>query len=327
VAEILNDAELKRLIGKVIVNGDEACIRPNSYVLRLGGEGEFISTGKEFKLAENGKKKGVKLAPGHAIGMTAMETLDFRRETVEDLFPDSDLHAFLSPTTDLSREGVVAPTTQVDAGYFGTLNWTLTNSSSIERRFTIGERIYRLTVLKLAKGERPDRLYDGQYQSRTGYVRSQRKGAPVGMKESEWEDGFEKEGPEAILDNLISAGYPWNRLGEQFRLIDQQFKTVTNEYGEIRDSIESMNQQMALLKEKQSNVADVVREVLRGERQSLRNDTLVSVGTVLALMVGMGLTIHTSPALSAVVSTYGAAIGIGIIVAAVGVAAFSNRRR
>jgi len=51
VATILNDVEIKRLIGTVIVDGDPLCIRPNAYVLRLGSKGEFLNTGKEFELA------------------------------------------------------------------------------------------------------------------------------------------------------------------------------------------------------------------------------------------------------------------------------------
>ena len=61
MAIILNDAELKKLIGSVIVDGDEACIRPNSYILRVGSTGEFINTGKEFELGKS--KKGIILCP------------------------------------------------------------------------------------------------------------------------------------------------------------------------------------------------------------------------------------------------------------------------
>jgi hypothetical protein len=49
MATILNDVELKRLIGAVIIDGDPTCIRPNAYVLRLGSFGEFLNTGKDFE--------------------------------------------------------------------------------------------------------------------------------------------------------------------------------------------------------------------------------------------------------------------------------------
>lgn len=172
MATILNDIELEKLIGEVIVNGNTDCLRPNSYILRLGAEGEFINTGKPFKLGD--KKKGIRIPPGHSVGVTSFETLNFQRDVIHKIFPGEDFHAFISPTTDLSREGIVVATTQIDAGYHGTPNWTLTNTSSDERRFIFKERLFRLTIFKLEKGETPGNLYTGDYQSKTGYVPSRR---------------------------------------------------------------------------------------------------------------------------------------------------------
>ena len=47
MAELLNDREIMNILGSVIVNGDPKSVRPNSYVLRLGSNGEFLTTGKE----------------------------------------------------------------------------------------------------------------------------------------------------------------------------------------------------------------------------------------------------------------------------------------
>ena len=224
MATILNDTEIGKLIGTVICNGDSDAIRPNSYVLRLGDSGAFINTGKEFALGK--RKKGIRVQPGHSVAVTAHETIDFRRDTVRKIYPDADLHAFISPTTDLSREGIVAPTTQVDAGYHGTLNWTLANTSSEERRFLHKERLFRLTILKLDASERPESPYVGHYQGQTGYVPSQRRGAPVSMKDADWEDAHAKGSPEDLLDNLLKSGYPWHSLGQRLRVgakIDSDF--------------------------------------------------------------------------------------------------------
>jgi deoxycytidine triphosphate deaminase len=239
MATILNDAELKRLLGAVITNGDPSSIRPNSYVLRLGDEGEFLNATKEFTLGKS--KKGIRVSPGHSVAITSLETIDFRPVTVEKIYPGCALHAILSPCTDLSREGIVAPTTQIDAGYHGTLNWTITNTSNQERRFLQKERIYRITILKLEAGEVPLKCYDGSYQGQTGYVRSRRTGAPVGMRDSEWEDAVAEGGPEALLDNLIKSGYPWHALAHKLKTIDQQFKIVSDEYGAIHDSLNKLN--------------------------------------------------------------------------------------
>ena len=148
---ILCDKDLIKLLGSVIIGGEEENLRPNSYVIRLGTEGEFLNAEKEFQLGK--QKKGIKISPGHSVAVTSYETLDFSREAVQNIFPDCDLHGLLSPTTDLSREGLVAPTTQIDAGFKGTLNWTINNTSNEERKFLFKEKIFRLTIFKLEKGE------------------------------------------------------------------------------------------------------------------------------------------------------------------------------
>ena len=133
---------------------------------------------------------------------------------------------------------------QIDAGYHGTLNWTITNTSNQERRFLQKERIYRITILKLEEGEVPLKCYEGSYQGQTGYVRSRRTGAPVGMRDSEWEDAVAEGGPEALLDNLIKSGYPWHALAQKLKTIDQQFKIVSDEYGAIHDSLVNCAQKL-----------------------------------------------------------------------------------
>lgn len=312
MAEILNDVELKRVLGAVIMDGDESCIRPNSYILRLGSEGEFLSSGKEFCLG--GDKKGIKVQPGQSAALTALEQLDFTRETVERFFPDHDLHALISPTTDLSREGIVAPTTQADAGYKGTLNWTITNTSNEERGFLYKERIYRLTILKLGAGERPDALYAGDYQEKTGYVRSQRRGAPIGMKASEWEDGLVEEGPEALLESLIRSGYPWNLLGERLKAIDGQFKTVTAEYSGILDLIEGLKNDVDGIRREQSGLPETMRKVVGEQLPALQDRWLVRAWASLTTLIGLGILVFTSEKATALLQQFGFWVGLGILI-------------
>lgn len=291
MATILNDDELRKLFGSVIINGDESSIRPNSYILRLGAAGEFLNVGKEFTLGK--AKKGLKIPPGHSVALTAYEEIDFTRETVRSIYPDNDLHAFISPTTDLSREGLVAPTTQVDAGYHGTLNWTVTNTSNEERRFVYNERMFRLTILKLEPGETPIKPYDGDYQNKMGYVRSQRKGAPAGMREDEWEDPAMKGSPEALLENLMKSGYPWHALGQKLKMIDQEMKIVTDEYGQIHDSMNKINNELnALARQHQQAATSLpqdIRSVLRDEASALQNRWLVATASMIIVVIGIVL--------------------------------------
>ena len=329
MATLLNDKEIKRLLGCVIVDGDPSCVRPNSYILRLGGTGEFLNAGKEFTLGKT--KKGLKIQPGHSVALTAFETLDFRRDTVHKLYPDHDLHAIISPNTDLSREGIVAPTTQVDAGYFGTLNWTVSNTSSEERRFVFKERLFRLTILKLGPGETPEKPYEGSYQAQTGYIRSNRTGAPVGMRSEEWVDSNVDGGPEQLLENLIKSGYPWHVLGQRFKIIDEQFKTVTNEYAEIQDSICGLTKDVEAIKQQNesavNNLLPMVRAVVQEQGNELQNRWLLAVGSLLGALIGIGLTISSNDHALAFIKNYGCWVGLFLIILAAVTMVVITRRR
>ena len=88
MANLLNDHEIKKILGSIIGDGDENSVRPNSYVLRLGNAGEFLTTGKEFRLGSGSNdKQGIKVAPGQSVAVTALETIDFTRDTVQRHFP------------------------------------------------------------------------------------------------------------------------------------------------------------------------------------------------------------------------------------------------
>jgi len=326
MATILRDADLLRLIGSVIVDADSGCVRPNSYYLRLGSGGEFINTGKEFEIGDR-QKKGIRVQPGHSVGVTAFEALDFRRETVHKIFPGQDLHGFISPSTDLSREGVVAPTTQIDAGFHGTLNWTLTNSSSEERRFVFKERLFRLTIFLLGEGETPEKLYSGEYQDQLGYVRSKRQGAPVGMKDVEWEDGQIKGGPEDLLENLIKSGYPWHVLGQRLKVIDQQFRSVTEEYSAIHDAITRLNSDVTEVRNKQTEGPDTIRRVVRDEAEALQNRWLVGAASVLIGGLGLVVTATSNAMLLSVLKEHGALVGMGLMLLSGGALYLLSRSR
>jgi deoxycytidine triphosphate deaminase len=322
MSRILKDTEISKLFESVIAPADPGSVRPNAYVMRLGAGGEFLNAGKQFELGK--KKKGIRIPPGHAVAVTAAETLDFRLETVDKIFPGCALHGFVSPTTDLSREGIVAPSTQVDVGYYGTLNWTLTNASNVERRFTFRERLFRLTIFLLEKEEIPDKPYSGDYQDQHGYVRSRRRGAPVGMREEEWEDPKMEDSPEAVLETLIKSGYPWNALGQRLKIIDQQFKSVSEEYSAIQDSIDRITKDLGAVTESQRSAAgalkESIRSVIREETGALQNAWLVRSGAVLAVLVGLAISVLGNQAALGFINRY--SVWIGPIILVLGVIFF-----
>jgi hypothetical protein len=284
--------------------------------MRLGAEGEFLNAGKQFELGK--KKKGIRIPPGHAVAVTAAETLDFRQETVDKVFPGCGLHGFVSPTTDLSREGIVAPSTQVDAGYHGTLNWTLTNASTVERLFTFHERLFRLTIFLLEESEVPEKAYSGDYQNQHGYIRSRRRGPPVGMRDEEWEDPKMEDSPEAVLEALIKSGYPWNALGQRLKIIDQQFKSVSDEYSAIQDSIDRLTRDLGGVTDSQRSATgalkESIRSVIREEAGDLQNAWLVRSGAVLAVLVGLTIALLGNQAARGFLTQHSAWIGPIILV-------------
>lgn len=319
MAVILSDQEIVKLIGKAIIDGDPSLIRPNSYILRLGKFGEFLNANKEFELGKG--KKGIRIPPGHSIALTAFETIDFRRETLAEIYPDTDLHAILSPTTDLSREGLVAASTHVDSGYFGTLNWTITNTSNEERRFLFKEKLFRMVIFKLETDERPVNLYEGDYQGETGYVRSQRKGAPVGMKDHEWEDALVEGGPEMLLDNLIKSGYPWHIFGQKLRAIDNELKSVSEEYDRIHNSLEGVSAKINKLDEKYSNFSqqlnNTIIETLTKEANSLQNKWLINAFGIILGLIAVTLPVVSNEKIYKYVTNNAAWIGLLMLIASI----------
>lgn len=329
MATLLNDKNIRKLFKTVILNADESCLRPNAYVLRLGKVGEFITTNKEFEIGTP-KSQGIKIQPGHSVGITALEDINFSREAVHKVFPGHDLHALLSPTTDLSREGIVAPTTQIDAGYHGTLNWTIANTSSKEARFTYGEKIYRMTIFKLEEGETPDIIYSGDYQNKHGYIRSRRKGAPVGMKESQWVDAFTEDGPENMLDQLIKSGYPWNALGSRLKQIDEQFETVTDEYSKIHEAIKKLTARIDQISKKQGTALEDVRTIIQSEIQSqtssMQDKWLIRLGSAFLIAFGLAISIFSNDIVIDFIKQYGGILGPVAILAGVLVFKIKNRK-
>jgi deoxycytidine triphosphate deaminase len=327
MSKILRDQEIKALFGTVIKDGDANCIRPNCYILRLGSGGEFLNTSKRFALGT--EKKGIVVPPGHSVGLTAFETLDFRPETVQAIHPGKSLHGLVTPTTDLAREGVVAPAGQVDSGYDGTLNFTVVNTSNVERKFIHKERMIRLTIFLL--DDCPETPYAGEYKSQHGYVPSQRKGAPSGMRQEEWEHSSTEGGPESSLETLIKSGYPWNLLGKRLKIIDEQFQSVTNEYGDIRDSFEKVGREVVALTEKVNKSGQettaAIRVILTEEAEHLQNRWLVTMFIAFGALFGLAFTLLGSSTATAFVQQFAAPIGLSLIGLSLIVAMLSSRRK
>ena len=101
--------EIRRILGTVIKDGAETSVRPNSYVLWWDRLGNSSPREGVQPRDEPGKKKGIRVSPRESVALTAREGIDFTRKTVQEHFPECDLHAFMSPTTDLGGRASLRP--------------------------------------------------------------------------------------------------------------------------------------------------------------------------------------------------------------------------
>ena len=129
------------------------------------------------------------------------------------------------------------------------------------------------------------------------------------MKHHEWEDSTREGGPEELLRNLINSGYPWNILGERLMRLDDQFKTVTLEYADIRDSLARFEDEFRDFRRDQGNLKEQVREIVREEIPAMQDRYLVESGLLLAGIAGLGIAILGTPAIVNLLKSHGFWIG------------------
>lgn len=330
MATILNDQEIEKLLGSIIVHGEKAFIRPNSYILRIGKSGEYLNTNKKFTIGVDEKTGGIKIPPGHSVGLTSYEDIDFTRETVHKIFPGNDLHALITPTTDLSREGIVAPATQIDAGWNGTLNWTLANTSNKERRYLYKTKVFRMTIIKLSNDEIPLNPYDGDYQKQFGYVKSKRFDAPTGMEDNEWETAFHKGGPEDLLEILSRSGPPWDKLAKSLRIIDDKFEAVTDEYRDIKKSIDALKKEVGTVCSDQKGLSEkmetAVGKVIDRRFPDWQSHWWNNLGKFFVGFLGIAIAVFSTEKIMSSVKQYGLYVGLIMLVAAI-IFHFSTRKK
>lgn len=196
------------------------------------------------------------------------------------------------------------------------------------RNFLIEEKLFRLTIFKLAPGETPKSPYKGDYQGKTGYIRSQRRGAPVGMKESQWEDSCIEGGPEALLENLIKSGYPWNLLGQRLQIIHNEMQTVTNEYGNIQKSIEGLNQDVgALRRDLPTTIENTIEKILNTRTSEINFRWALSIIGAIGLLAGLIIEIVTDETALKFLKNNGSWLGIVLMLIFAIVIGFAVKRR
>lgn len=260
MSQVLSDRELTAILGHCIVDGDEHCVRANSYELRLGSSVRFHSTSEDM-----GLKAGQYLAiqPGELVSVSSLESLDFTRKVVSEYFDSDALMGLITPTTTMVREGFLLQSTKVDPGFRGTLNWGIRNSTHKAIVLAYGERMFKLTILRLTGGEVPERVYgdhaDDHYQNSSGVVSSKRQiPADIPMRNV-------VRSTEQKLDprqHLREAGYPFNHISTELTELHGKWEIVSTDVRVLKAEFEKLEGRLSnKIAEETKSLLDRIGEV------------------------------------------------------------------
>ncbi len=243
MAKILADRDIKKLIGSIIIDAEERYINPNGIELRLGEHVHFYSTGDRGKLSPS---LFLKVNPGETVIISSLEKLDFTADTVQTIYPDQMLMAFITPTTTMMREGISQVSTKVDAGFRGNLNWAFRNSSAKEFIIQYAEPLFKLTFFLLDKDESPDVPYGKgethSYQDTKGIKLSERRIPAHISPKSIVGSSFDKLDPK---EQLREAGHPFHHIGTELTQLQGKWEIVSTDVRLLKDQFEKQTGALA----------------------------------------------------------------------------------
>ncbi len=138
--EILLDGELKKQVGKIVVNGDERCIQPSSYDLRAGDE---------VFLPERGEKKEFK--KGGIIHLQPFESALIR--TIEEIKLPKNMMGLMQPSSKLSTRGLLYTGGSIDPGYEGFLWVSIRNMAPRYEEIEYGQAVTSVHFIRFKEGK------------------------------------------------------------------------------------------------------------------------------------------------------------------------------
>jgi len=277
MAKILADRDVKKLLGTVIQGADERCLNPNGIELRLGKHVRFHSTGEEKELGED---MFLKVNPGETVTISSLEKIDFTAAAVQAIHAKCMLMGLITPTTTMMREGISQVATKIDAGFRGTLNWGLRNSSAKEFIVRYAEPIFKLTIFVLEHDESPEVAYGGRetdaYQDSAGIVPSARRIAADIPKNKVVSSSFAKLDPKK---QLREAGYPFDHIGTELTTLQGKFEVVSKDVLLLKTEFEKRTDEL-------SGKIETETRTLSDRLKELRQDLLERVEAIFAEKFG-----------------------------------------
>lgn len=268
MAKVLADHEVRKMLGTVIVDGDEKRVNPNGIEIRLGKRVLFHSTDEEKEL-EPGMY--LKVSPGETVTISSYEYFYFTREAINKIFPGCDLMAFVTPTTTMMREGIMQTTTKVDSGWARNLNWGLRNSSIRDFILGYGEPIFKLTFFLLEGNEIPEIPYgerpEDRYQNTEGIARSTRKVPASIPKQKIISSSIERLDPKK---QLREAGYPYSHIGTELSELHGKWELVSSDVATLKQTIADQTDRF-------SKKVEESQETVLGKVESLFDKKFLSI--------------------------------------------------
>ncbi|MDD5519487.1 MAG: hypothetical protein PHI84_01575 [Kiritimatiellae bacterium] len=293
MARILSDKEIQKLLDNgMISKGDLKQIRANSYVFRLGQEVRFFST-KEKKTGILGDI--LEINAGDSALVHSIEIVDFSQEVIDRLYKGYQLCALLTPSTTLIREGLQLPSTKIDPGYMGTLNWTIRNSGIEPVQMELGEPIFKATFFLLVeKEEIPQNKYGSRserdfYHGKTGLVDSKRR-LPVDINTRK-KICVSSKGTE--FERLKQSGFPYDFIATQLKQVGDQMEIVTDDFARIDDHVKEQNKDLTQkINEIEGRVQGIIDKKMDSVFERMDNmvfKKLVGGGVAMvSLLMGLG---------------------------------------
>lgn len=292
MASVLPDREIKRLLGSVIIDGSEGCIRVNSYEVRLGCRAKFDSTGEELELP-NGHF--LEVEPGDFVTVQSQEVFDFSLATLKSIGKPNGVFAWITPTTTMMREGFLFASTKVDAGYKGHLNWGIRNSSVKTIKLQQGEHLFKLTLIELSDGEKPDKFYgddrQDQYQGTSG-IRDSARMLPVNIPENH----IVRRAQQKIdpLKQLTQAGYPYNHIGTELIALQGRFEVVSKDVAAMREMFDGLGKKIDRESESlNTNLASLPDKIDKGIRDAFSDQFHLYFDQRMQRVIGVVFTLAT----------------------------------
>ena len=102
--------------------------------------------------------------------------------------------------------------------------------------------------------------------------------------------------------------------------------TLSNDT-ELKSLFGTLDKSLSQIQERQSDIPDIVKNILREEAGSIQNRWLIGAGSLIIGLGGLFLIVTASSVVQSFLQEYGVLIGIICMIAAAGTLAFIGRQK